>query len=130
MAGAPDSGPGRDGEGGLLPEHSILPLEAYLEMQRAIGNEHRFRILNALVEEGEMSASELRDRLGVRGNTLHYHLEELVDVGLVENRKRKTADGRGLYSYYRASAMGEAILEHGLRELLRREWESLETYGE
>lgn len=128
MAGAPgDADVGEERE--LLPEHSVLPLETYLEMQRAIGNEHRFRILNALVEEGEMSASDLRDRLDVRGNTLHYHLEELVDVGLVENRKRKTADGRGLYSYYRASAMGEAILEHGLRELLRREWESLETYS-
>ena len=129
MAGAPDSGAGRSEDRGLLPEHSILPLETYLEMQRAIGNEHRFRILNALVETGDMSAVELREALDLRGNTLHYHLEELVDVGLVENRKRKSADSRGLYSYYRASAMGEAILEHGLRALLRREWESLEEYG-
>lgn len=130
MAGAPDSGT-RDGEnGGLLPEHSILPLEVYLEMQRAIGNEHRFRILNTLVEAGSMSATELRESLEVRGNTLHYHLEELIDVGLVENRKRREPDARGLYSYYRASAMGEAILEHGIRELLRREWESLETHSQ
>ncbi|WP_255170376.1 winged helix-turn-helix domain-containing protein [Natrononativus amylolyticus] len=129
MAGAPDSDAGRREERSLLPDHSILPLEAYLEMQRSIGNEHRFRILNALVEGGDMSATELREALDLRGNTLHYHLEELVDVGLVENRKRKTTDSRGLYSYYRASAMGEAILEHGIRELLRREWESLEEYG-
>nr|WP_276255714.1 helix-turn-helix domain-containing protein [Halovivax sp. TS33] len=129
MAGTSDDDERGDEERGLLPEHSILPLEAYLEMQRAIGNEHRFRILNALVEEGDTSATELREELDVRGNTLHYHLDELIDVGLVENRKRKTPSNRGLYSYYRASAMGEAILEHGLRELLRREWESLETYG-
>ncbi|MCU4740802.1 helix-turn-helix domain-containing protein [Natronoglomus mannanivorans] len=129
MTGPSDDDDRGNEERNLPPEHSILPLEAYLEMQRAIGNEHRFRILNTLVGEGDMSATELREELGVRGNTLHSHLDELTDVGLVENRKRKTPSSRGIYSYYRASAMGEAILEHGLRELLRREWESLETYG-
>ncbi|MFC7237361.1 ArsR/SmtB family transcription factor [Saliphagus sp. GCM10025317] len=129
MAGAPRGDVGHSDDEGLLPEHSVLPLEAYLEMQRAIGNEYRFRILNTLVEGGAMSATELREALDLRGNTLHYHLDELVDVGLVENRKRKTPDSRGLHSYYRASGMGEAILEHGIRELLRLEWESLETYG-
>lgn len=73
----------------LLPERSILSLEEYLAMQRSIGNETRFRVLNALVEVGSQSASELRDRLEIESNVLHYHLDELVDVGLVENRKRK-----------------------------------------
>ena len=68
----------------MLPEHSVLSLEEYLDMQRAIGNEIRFRTLNALVDEGPKSASELRDALEVPSNTLHYHLDELVDVGLVE----------------------------------------------
>ncbi|WP_121741993.1 winged helix-turn-helix domain-containing protein [Natronorubrum halophilum] len=113
----------------LLPEHSILSLEEYLEMQRSIGNETRFRVLNALVEDGSRSASELRDRLEVQSNVLHYHLDELIDVGLVENRKRKAPDTDGLYSYYRATSLGEGILEHGVRELMRREWDSLETYG-
>ncbi|WP_246998440.1 ArsR/SmtB family transcription factor [Halosolutus gelatinilyticus] len=119
----------RRADDGLLPEHSVLSFEEYLAMQRSIGNETRFRVLNALVEEGPQSASELRDRLGVRSNTLHYHLDELVDVGLVENRKRKDPDADGLYSYYRATSLGEGILEHGIRELMRREWDSLEEYG-
>ncbi len=114
----------------LLPEHSILSLEAYLAMQRSIGNETRFRILNVLVEEGSKSASELRDRLGVESNVLHYHIDELVDVGLVENRKRKEPDTDGLYSYYRATSLGEGILEHGVRELIAREWETLAAYSE
>lgn len=113
----------------LLPEHSVLSLEEYLEMQRAIGNETRFRVLNALVEDGPQSASELRDALGVRSNALHYHLDELVDVGLVENRKRKEPDADGLYSYYRATSLGEGLLTEGIRELMRHEWDALEMYG-
>ncbi len=113
----------------LLPEHSVLRLEEYLAMQRSIGNETRFRVLNLLVEEGAQSARELRDRLGVESNVLHYHLDELVDVGLVENRKRKEPDTDGLYSYYRATSLGEGILEHGVRELMAQEWDAIEEYS-
>jgi len=60
---------------------------------------------------------------------LLYHLDELVDVGLVENRKRKDPDSDGLYSYYPATSLGEGILEHGVRELMRREWDALEEYN-
>lgn len=113
----------------LLPENSVLSLEEYLAMQRSIGNETRFRIVDALVEDGPQSASELRERLEVRSNTLHYHLEELIEVGLVENRKRKSPDRDGLYSYYRATSLGDGILSEGVRELMAREWDALETYG-
>jgi len=114
----------------ILPEHSLLSVEQYLDMQRAIGNETRFRILNHLVESGSKSATELREALDVESNTLHYHLDELVDVGLVENRKRKEPDSQGLYSYYRATSLGEGVLTHGVRELMREEWELLEAYSE
>jgi len=114
----------------ILPEHSLLSVEQYLDMQRAIGNETRFRILNHLVESGSKSAAELREALDVESNTLHYHLDELVDVGLVENRKRKEPNSQGLYSYYRATSLGEGVLTHGVRELMREEWELLETYSE
>jgi len=56
----------------LRPERRILSLEEYLEMQRSIGNETRFRVLNTLVERGPQHASELRDSLEIRSNTLHY----------------------------------------------------------
>lgn len=115
--------------GGFLPEHSLLSLEEYLDMQRAIGNEMRFRVLDYLTDEGAQSAAELRDALDIESNTLHYHLDVLVDVGLVENRKRSDADSDGLYSYYRATSLGEGILSHGVRELMREEWELLEAYS-
>lgn len=121
---------GSDDRSALLPEHSLLSLPQYLDMQRAIGNETRFRILDLLVEEGAHSAKELRMALGIESNTLHYHLDALVDVGLVENRKRKEPTSDGLYSYYRATSLGEGILEHGVRELMREEWELLDAYGD
>ena len=115
---------------GLLPDHSLLSLEEYLDMQRAIGNETRFRILDLLVEEGAHSAKELQAALAIESNTLHYHLDSLVDVGLVENRKRKEPTSDGLYSYYRVTSLGEGILEHGVRELMREEWDLLDAYSE
>ena len=119
-----------DEPGDLLPEQSLLSLEEYLDMQQAIGNKTRFRILNLLVDEGAHSAKELQTALHLESNTLHYHLDALVDVGLVENRKRKEPSSDGLYSYYRATSLGDGILEHGVRELLREEWELLDEYGE
>jgi len=72
-----------------LPPDSALSLEEYLEMQRAVGQKTRYRILVALLEDGEAIASELADRLAEPADRLHYHLDELRDVGLVENRKRR-----------------------------------------
>jgi len=128
MSGTDRSAAERDDLAGLLPEHSLLSLEEYLDMQRAIGNETRFRILNLLTEEGAHSAKELEQALDLPSNTLHYHLDALIDVGLVENRKRKQPDSDGLYSYYRATSLGEGILTHGVRELMREEWDLLEAY--
>ena len=114
---------------GVLPEDSVLSLEEYLEMQAAIGNETRYRILRTLTHNGDLSASDLKETLGLEANSLHYHLDHLVDVGLVQNHKRKEVDSAGLYSYYRASALGEGILEHGVEELMRREHEFQERYS-
>lgn len=124
------SSPHADDLAGLLPEQSLLSLEEYLDMQRAIGNETRFRILHFLTERGAQSAKELEQELDLPSNTLHYHLDALIDVGLVENRKRKTPDSEGLYSYYQATSLGEGILEHGVRELMREEWGLLDAYSD
>lgn len=128
MAGTDSSAAKADDSGGFLPEHSVLSLDEYLDMQRAIGNETRFRLLTQLVDEGALSATELRETLEIASNTLHYHLDALVDVGLVENRKRSDPDSDGLYSYYRATSLGEGILTHGVRALMREEWDLLDAY--
>jgi hypothetical protein len=73
----------RDGEthddlAGLLPERSLLSVEQYLDMQRAIGNEARFRILNHLVDAGPQSAKALRDALGAVEAMLTPPLSERI----------------------------------------------------
>jgi len=112
-----------------LPENSVLSLSEYLAMQRAVGEETRYRVLSELLVEGESSASELADSLDVPSNRLHYHLDKLESIGLVANRKRKERGADGLYSYYTATALGEAIMTHGVGELIAEERELLERYG-
>lgn len=105
----------------LLPEESGLTLEEYLAMQQAIGHPARFRILRTLVANDEVSATDLKTAVDVASSNFHYHLSELVDVGLVDKRQRRTADSQGFYTYYRPTMMGRGILEHGVEELMRRE---------
>jgi ArsR family transcriptional regulator len=112
-----------------LPEDSGLTLEEYLGMQRAIGHETRYRILRTLVTNEELSASALADAVDVASHNFYYHLDELVDVGLVDRRERRTPDSDGLYTYYRPTAMGRAILEYGVDELMRREREFDDAYA-
>ncbi|MGB9958310.1 ArsR/SmtB family transcription factor [Haloferax prahovense] len=113
----------------LLPPTSVLTLDEYLDMQAAIGDRTRFTLLYRLVHFGERSPKALGEALGVQANTLHYHLSKLVDAGLVEKRKRTTADDEGLFSYYRATSLGSDILEHGVEELIRRERDYRDAYA-
>ncbi|EMA56761.1 winged helix-turn-helix domain-containing protein [Halococcus thailandensis] len=112
-----------------LPEDSGLSLDEYLAMQRAIGHSTRYRILRTLVANDELSASALKTAVEAESHNFHYHLNELVDVGLVDKRQRRTADSQGFYTYYRPTAMGRAILEHGVEELMRREHEFNNVYA-
>ncbi|AUV84517.1 transcriptional regulator (plasmid) [Salinigranum rubrum] len=112
-----------------LPEESGLTLEEYLAMQQAIGHPTRFRILRTLVANDELSASDLKTAVDVEPHNFHYHLDELVDVGLIDKRQRRTADSQGFYTYYRPTAMGRGILEYGVEELMRREREFNDAYS-
>ncbi|WP_148413495.1 helix-turn-helix transcriptional regulator [Haloferax sp. KTX1] len=113
----------------LLPPTSVLTLDEYLDMQAALGDRTRFTLLYRLVHFGERSPKALTEALGVQANTLHYHLNKLVDAGLVEKRKRSQADDDGLFSYYRATSLGSDILEHGVEELIRRERDYRDAYA-
>ena len=112
-----------------LPEDSGLALEEYLAMQQAIGHPTRFRLLRTLVANDELSAADLKAAVEIESHNYHYHLGELVDVGLVDRRQRRTADSHGFYTYYRPTSMGRGILEHGVEELMRREREFNDAYS-
>ena len=113
----------------ILPENSVLTFEEYMDMQQAIGQGTRYRLLHYLTTRGDASPKELKEALNLPGNTLHHHLNKLVDVGLVQKRARNEANSEGLFTYYRASPFGEVILEHGVKKLMRMEEEFQEMYG-
>ena len=75
-----------------------------------------------------VAAKELEDALTIDDSTLHYHLNKLVDVGLVERRKRTEQDQDGLYTYYRATVFGEVTLTDGVDDLIRGEQEFESMY--
>lgn len=107
----------------LLPEDSVLSLEEYLDMHAAVGHRTRYEILYRLVHGGEMSPKELEETIEIDDSTLHYHLNKLVDVGLVEKRQRTERGKDGLYTYYRATVFGEVTLTEGVDALIRGERE-------
>ncbi|AUX10037.1 ArsR family transcriptional regulator [Halalkaliarchaeum desulfuricum] len=122
------SGDAPDDPADLLPEESVLSLEEYLDMHAAVGHRTRYEILYRLVHSGEMSPKELEEPLDIDDSTLHYHLNKLVDVGLVEKRQRTERGQDGLYTYYRATVFGEVTLTDGVDELIRGERAFEEMY--
>ncbi|ELY56321.1 Bacterial regulatory protein, arsR family [Natronococcus amylolyticus DSM 10524] len=105
----------------LLPNDSILSLDEYLEMHAAVGHRTRYEVLYRLVHSGEMSPKELEEAMQIDDSTLHYHLNKLLDVSLVEKRQRTERGQDGLYTYYRATVFGEVTLTEGVDELIRGE---------
>jgi ArsR family transcriptional regulator len=105
----------------LLPDESVLSFNEYLAMYAAVGHRTRYGILYRLLHSGEMSPKELEDALEIDDSTLHYHLNKLVDVGLIEKRQRTERGQNGLYTYYRATIFGEVTLTDGIDELIRGE---------
>jgi len=69
-------------------------VDAQLTVFKALANEHRVRILDAL-REGEMCACELQVVLDAPQSTVASHLRELNDAGLVKKRRQ------GKWTYYR-----------------------------
>ena len=69
-------------------------LEASRAVFKALSNEHRIRILEAL-RDGELCACEIQVVLDAPQSTVASHLRELKDAGLVNTRQR------GKWTYYR-----------------------------
>ncbi|WP_435095128.1 ArsR/SmtB family transcription factor [Halorubrum sp. N11] len=69
-------------------------VDAQLTVFKALANEHRVRILDAL-RDGEMCACELQVVLDAPQSTVASHLRELKDAGVVKKRRQ------GKWTYYR-----------------------------
>jgi DNA-binding transcriptional ArsR family regulator len=60
----------------------VAPPRRLVKLAAALGDELRLRILHTLAD-GELTASEIADRLGVERTSLHHHLGILRSAGLV-----------------------------------------------
>lgn len=69
-------------------------VDAQLPVFKALANESRVRILNAL-RDGELCACELQVVLDAPQSTVASHLRELNDAGIVKKRRQ------GKWTYYR-----------------------------
>ncbi|ESS06222.1 MAG: transcriptional regulator, ArsR family [uncultured archaeon A07HB70] len=76
----------------LTPDETEV--EATRAVFKALSNEHRIRILEAL-RDGELCACELQAVLDAPQSTAASHLRELKDAGLVKTRRQ------GKWTYYR-----------------------------
>jgi ArsR family transcriptional regulator len=76
----------------LTPDETDI--EATRAVFKALSNEHRIRILEAL-RDGELCACELQVVLDAPQSTVASHLRELRDAGLVKTRRQ------GKWTYYR-----------------------------
>lgn len=78
-----------------------LPVDRALAVLKAAAEETRFRIL-VLLQDGELSVSDLTDILGQSQPRISRHLKVLVDAGLVERYREGSwaffslADGTGV----------------------------------
>ncbi|MBX0325130.1 helix-turn-helix domain-containing protein [Halomicroarcula sp. F13] len=112
----------------VLPENSVLTLEAYLEMLAVLSTRSQFELVRYLIQHGEMSKSTLQTAFDTEADALESHLQALTDVGLVETRAKNRTEGALAYSY-RATMFAEVLFEEGIEELLQRETDSEDSYS-
>ncbi|MDD3042757.1 MAG: helix-turn-helix domain-containing protein [Methanosarcinaceae archaeon] len=84
----------------------VLPLSGdSRKLIQALSNETSIRILQ-LLDSGNMSASELAERLKLRLSTLQYHLDALLDTDLIRVADfRWSQKGRKIKVYVRVEKM-------------------------
>jgi len=74
-----------------------------------------------------MSPKELEGVIGIDDSTLHYHLNKLVDVGLVEKKRQQTEAGpRWLVYVLPSDSVRRSNAHKGCRRIDPRE-EDFET---
>ncbi len=78
-----------------MTEISRLSITKRAALHRALSDEHRLRIVDAL-DAGDFTPGELGILTGISSNLLAFHLRVLDDAGIVE-RRRSEGDSRRRY---------------------------------
>jgi DNA-binding transcriptional ArsR family regulator len=99
---------------GLCNFQNHLPrAEIPEEIRRAIrglDSKYRAAIFIALYKHGELSFSELTEKLGIGKAELYYHLKELTKSALVEHYYKHEL-GAEQYSFYSVTQFGQNFIE-------------------
>lgn len=83
---------------------------------QTLSNETSIKILQ-LLDSGNMSASDLAERLKLRLNTLHYHLDALLEAGLIRVDEIKWSQkGRKIKIYAKVEKMIVLVPGKGIKE--------------
>jgi len=95
-------------------EQGMLEPNTYLTMVEEAADPTRYAILNTVVMHDEISATELADETRFSDNKsgLHYHLDELEDAELIQNKRGHKTDENGFYSYYTSTPYGDVVDRH------------------
>jgi len=79
-------------------------MDECLKILKALSDQNRLRIVAALMNYEELCACQITELLHVTGATVSRHLGQLVNAGILKNRK----DGRWIY--YRLHTSNTIIL--------------------
>jgi hypothetical protein len=115
----------------LLPEQSILSLSEYLSMNAAIGDRTQFEIVYRLIytDTEHVTMDVLVEMIGEPYDETTDHVSSLIDDGLVQRREQAIHGSTRTLTYYRATSLGETVLNEGVLTLIDREHEFEEAYS-
>ncbi|MFD2444831.1 ArsR/SmtB family transcription factor [Bacillus sp. CGMCC 1.16607] len=83
-------------------EHEKNYMEINLEQQKLISNPLRVKIIY-LLDERPMTAKQVADELGKTAGSIHYHIQQLFQSGILEIEE--TRENKGIIEkYYRSKA--------------------------
>ena len=85
--------------------------EQFLAISKSIADPSRLAALELIARRGEVTCSDVRDRLDLTPATVSHHVKELIAAGLVRQRRE---------AKFLILALETSVWEDYLRELGRR----------
>jgi len=64
-----------------------MTTKQFSRISKAISDGKRYRILQRIASDGELSCGDARSGLGITAATCSHHLKELLDAGLIDVRR-------------------------------------------
>ncbi|MGQ9657818.1 MAG: ArsR/SmtB family transcription factor [Fimbriimonadales bacterium] len=98
-----------------MNERQVLTEREATQVLRALADPTRLNILRTLLRHGELSCGDLAERFPIAQSTVSYHLNALMQAGLVVMRKQ------GQHHYFRAVRETLFALTEWLETLVKTE---------